>query len=174
MRSAPPTIRPARTNDVPALADLAKRTWSDAFGSSVSAEDEAGELEQTRSETYFDDALQRDTILVAESDGALLGYVQFGDVNIPGVEVRPGDQELHRLYVETALHGRGLGRRLMSAALEHPRLAKARRIYLTVWEQNERALRLYAAFGFRKAGRVSFTIGSEVVEDLLMVLDRRG
>ena len=174
MRLRTPTIRPATSNDVPALADLAKRTWSDAFGSSVSPEDEAAELERKRSVTYFDDALQRDTILVAASDDALLGYVQFGDVNIPGVDVRPGDQELHRLYVESAMQGRGLGRRLMSAALEHPRLATAPRIYLTVWEQNVRALRLYATFGFRKAGMVSFAIGSEVVEDLLLMLDRRG
>ena len=169
MRS--PTIRPATSDDVPALADLPKRTWSDAFGSSVSAEDEAAELGETRSVTYFEDALRRDTILVAETD-VLVGYVEFGDVNIPGLEARPGDRELRRIYVETERHGRGLGRRLMNTALRHPRLANARRIYLTVWEQNERALRLYERLGFRRVGTVTFTIGSEVAEDLLMLLDR--
>ena len=172
MRSGAPTIRSATSSDVPALADLAKRTWSDAFGTSVSPEDEAVELEQTRSETYFRKALRRDTILVADGDGALLGYVQFGDLDLPGVEARPGDQELRRIYVETALHGRGVGKRLMSAALAHPRLRKARRIYLTVWERNERALRLYESAGFRKVDTVTFAIGSEVAEDLLMLLDR--
>jgi diamine N-acetyltransferase len=172
MRSAPLTIRSATSSDVRALGDLAKRTWSDAFGSSVSPEDEAVELEQTRSASYFRKALRRDTILVADSDGALLGYVQFGDVDIPGVEARPGDRELHRIYVETALHGRGVGRRLLSAALAHSRLRDARRIYLTVWDRNERALRLYESVGFRKVGTVTFAIGSEVAEDLLMLLDR--
>jgi diamine N-acetyltransferase len=167
------TIRPAAPDDVPALADLAKRTWSDAFGSSVSPEDEAAELETTRSPAYFVHALERDTILVAESEGGLLGYVQFGDVDVPGVEARPGDQELHRVYVETALQGQGLGRELMNAALEHPRLAEAVRIYLTVWEKNERAIRLYERLGFRVVGTTTFTIGTgEVAEDLVMVLDR--
>jgi ribosomal protein S18 acetylase RimI-like enzyme len=167
-----PIIRPATTDDVPALADLATRTWSDAFGSSVGQEDEAAELERTRSPAYFAEALERDTILVSERGEELLGYVQFGDVDTPGLDVRPGDQELHRIYIETALHGQGFGRQLMNAALEHPRLAHATRIYLTVWEKNERAIRLYESVGFRRVGAVTFAIGSEVVEDLLMLLDR--
>jgi diamine N-acetyltransferase len=167
------TIRPAKLSDVPALADLARRTWSDAFGDSVSPEDEAVELETTRSEAYFSDALQNKTILVAEGDDALLGYVQFGDVDIPDVEVRPGDQGLQRIYVETASQGRGLGRKLMRAALGHPRLADAKRIYLSVWDRNERAIRLYESLGFRKFGTTTITIGSgEVAEELVMLLDR--
>jgi hypothetical protein len=87
-----PTIRPTRLSDVPALSALAKRTWSEAFGDSVSPDDAAVELEKTRSEKYFINALREKTILVAEADGVLLGYVQFGDVEIPEVEVRAGDQ----------------------------------------------------------------------------------
>jgi ribosomal protein S18 acetylase RimI-like enzyme len=169
-----PTIRPATSNDVPVLSALAKRTWSEAFGSSVSADQEAAELEETRSEAYYSRALRERTILVAEENGALVGYVEFGDVDIPEVDVRPGDQELHRIYVAAEVQGRGLGRRLMNAALEHPRLADARRIYLQVWETNERAMRLYESLGFETVGTTRFRIGSgEVVEDLVMRLDRR-
>jgi len=165
-------IRPAQTGDVRALSALAKRTWSAEFGSSLSPDDEVVELEETRSEAYFSNALPEKTILVAEANGALLGYVQFGDVEIPEVDARPGDQGLQRLYVETALQGCGLGRRLMNAALQHPRLAEARRIFLQVWDENERAVRLYESLGFQKVGTTTFTIGSEVMEDLVMVLDR--
>jgi hypothetical protein len=59
-----PTIRPATRGDVPALSDLARRTWSDAFGDGVSLEDEAAELEESRSETHFDNALNEQTILL--------------------------------------------------------------------------------------------------------------
>jgi ribosomal protein S18 acetylase RimI-like enzyme len=167
-----PGIRPATSSDVPALAKLAKRTWSGAFGFSVSRDDEAVELAQTRSESYFMDALRKKTILVAEGNGELLGYVQFGDVEIPEVEARRGDQGLHRIYVETAWQGRRLGRKLAEAALEHLRLANASRIYLTVWEKNERAVRLYESLGFRPVGTTTFAIGSEVVEDLVLLLER--
>jgi diamine N-acetyltransferase len=161
-------------DDVPALSELAKRTWSDAFGYSVSPDQEAVELEETRSETYFVNALREKTILVAERNDALLGYVQFGDVDIPEVEVRPGDQELHRIYVETELQGRGVGRRLMTAALQHPRLADASRIFLQVWETNEHAIHLYESLGFQRVGTTTFTIGSgDIGEELVMMLDRR-
>ena len=166
------SCRPATRGDVAALSELAKRTWFDAFGASVSPEDAAAELENTRSEAYFATALSERSMLVAEEDGVLVGCVQFGDVDIPEVDVRPGDQELHRLYVETALQGRGIGRMLMDEALRHPRLAGAERVFLQVWEENERAVRLYESYGFSTAGRTAFTIGSgEAVEDLAMVLE---
>lgn len=165
-------IREALSSDAPALADLAKRTWSDAFGDGVSRDDEAAELEEGRSESYFARALDNKTFLVAELDGALVGYVQFGEVEIPEVVVRVGDQQLQRLYVETELHGQGVGRRLMAAALQHPQLAEAKRILLQVWDRNERAVNLYESFGFQRTGTTTFKVGAEVMEDLVMLLDK--
>lgn len=167
-------IRAAEAHDVPALSALARRTWSDAFGDGVSAEVEASELEEGRSGAYFANALTEKTILVADENGVLLGYVQFGEVTIPEVEVQTGDQSVHRLYVDSALQGRGLGRALLEAALQHPRLAKASRVFLDVWGENERAVRLYESFGFQRVGTTRFTIGSEVMEDLVMMLDKAG
>ena len=168
----PLNLRAAEEADLPELFALAKRTWADAFGSSLSTEDLAAELETTRSEEYFRTALVADTILVAELDGDLVGYVQFGDVTIPEVDARPGDRGLHRVYVETGLQGRGIGRALMDAALSHPRLAGAERIYLAVWDENEPARRLYESLGFRAVGTTRFTIAGEAMEDLVLVLDR--
>jgi ribosomal protein S18 acetylase RimI-like enzyme len=166
-------IRPVAEADLPGLADLAKRSWLDAFGDSVSGDDAAAEAEDTRSEEYFRKALRTDTILVAEADGQLVGYVKFGGVEIPEVDAAPGDAGLHRVYVETALHGRGIGRELMQAALSHPRLQAAHRVYLQVWEENRTAVGLYESLGFRAVGTTRVTIGTgEVGEDLVMVLER--
>lgn len=166
-------IRPVTEADLPPLADLARRTWLDAFGDSVSADDAAAEAEDTRSEEYFRAALRTDTILVAEADGQLVGYVKFGEVEISEVDAEPGDGGLHRVYVETAHHGRGIGRELMHAALSHPRLQAAPRVYLQVWEENRTAVGLYESLGFRTVGTTRVTIGTnEVGEDLVMVLER--
>jgi diamine N-acetyltransferase len=166
-------IRPVVDADLPALSELAKRTWRDAFGESVSAEESADELEETRSERYFRSALGTDTILVAEAEGELVGYVQFGDVRIPEVDPKPDDRGLHRVYVETRRQGRGIGRKLVQAALSHPRLRRAPRVYLQVWDRNRRAVALYESFGFRTVGTTRVTIGSnEVGEDLVMELAR--
>lgn len=166
-------IRPVADADLPALSDLAQRTWLDAFGDSVSAEDAAAEVEATRSERYFRSALRADAILVAEADGELVGYVKFGDVRIPEVDVEPGDSGLHRVYVDAARQGEGIGRALLDAALSHPRLRAAPRVYLQVWEENRKAVELYESLGFQRVGTTRVTIGTqEVGEDLVMVLTR--
>jgi diamine N-acetyltransferase len=165
-------VRPVDERDVPALSALAARTWADAFGHTVSPEEQAAELEQVRSEEYFRAATGKDAILVAEDGGELVGYVQFGDVGIAEADAEPGDQELRRVYVERRLHGRGIGRALTEAALAHPRLADASRVFLQVWEENTAAVGLYESLGFRVVGMTRFTIGGgEVVEDLVMALE---
>lgn len=62
--------------------------------------------------------------------------------------------------------------KLLEAALHHPRLAHATRIFLTVWDENEGAVRLYERFGFQTVGTTRFTIGAEDVDDLVMLLDK--
>ena len=58
----------------------------------------------------------------------------------------------------------------MDAALAHPRLVSAARIYLQVWHRNERAIRLYESLGFRVVGTTTFRIGvGELAEDLVML-----
>jgi len=74
-------IRAAEAADIPALADLASRTWLDAFGATVSPENAATEAAEGRSEERFHEALAARTILIADDDGALVGYVEFDDVS---------------------------------------------------------------------------------------------
>jgi ribosomal protein S18 acetylase RimI-like enzyme len=169
------TIRLAGAGDAAALSGLARRTWWDAFGSSVESREAAVELEATRSEAYFRRAFTEQTILVAEHGGALIGYAQVGEVDILEVEAGPGDRALRRIYVETAWQGCGVGRSLLEAALRDRLLAAATRVFLQAWERNERAIRLYESVGFRTVGTTRFTIGSEAAaEDLVMVLERPG
>ncbi len=61
----------------------------------------------------------------------------------------------------------------MRAALAHPELAGAPRIFVRVSQQNAPALALYSRLGFHRAGPHHFTTGAAPPEDLVMVLDRR-
>jgi diamine N-acetyltransferase len=166
-------IRQARRSDIPALAALAKETYSEAFGHSVTPADLADQLEATRSESYFDEAIDEDTILVATAQDRLVGYLQFGPARIPVEGVSSRDQELRRLFVLSAFQRRGLGTSLLEAALAHPGLANAENIYLDVWDENVAAWRLYESYDFKVVGRVDFVIGARVLgQDLVMVRRR--
>src|SRR5262245_23216136 len=132
-------IRAAEPGDIPTLADLARRTFSDAFGHSLGASDLAAHLQTNLSDAYFRMAAKVDVFLIAEIDARLVGYVQFGTVEMPAPGSSPGDQELRRLYIDSAFQNRGIGRRLLDAALAHPRLKGATNVFLDVWDENDGA-----------------------------------
>src|SRR5262249_2621955 len=155
-------IRPAGTKDLGALAAFARRTYADAFGHSFSPDDLAAHLAASLADDCFGAALTEDVILLAEEDGRLIGFAQFGPVRIPAASAGPEDRELRRIYVLAEFQNRGTGSRLMEAALGHPRLQAARDIYLDVWEKNDKARRLYERYGFTVIGAHSLTIASGI------------
>lgn len=168
-------IRSAEAGDTAALADLARRTFRDAFGHSLSEPDLAAHLQNNLSDAYFRAAAAADIFLLAEIDARLIGYAQFGAVEIPAPGRSPGDQELRRLYVESAVQGRGIGQQLLDAALAHPCLKEARNVFLDVWDRNDGARRLYERYEFAVVGAHTFAVasGAAATRDLIMVRRQR-
>ncbi|HEY2724307.1 MAG TPA: ribosomal protein S18-alanine N-acetyltransferase [Pseudonocardiaceae bacterium] len=79
--------------------------------------------------------------LAAREDGALVGY---------GGLVRMGTEaEVHTLAVDPAYQGRGVGRALLGALLEH---AQGATVFLEVRTDNETAIALYRSAGFTVIG----------------------
>jgi len=98
-----------------------------------------------------------DVLLVAVHDtGGVVGYTA----------VHPADGEMFLLFVHPAYAGRGIGRALLAAAHDALRAAGCAAAFLFVHEQNERALAVYTAAGYRPDGsdRVSDFRGTRVRE----------
>lgn len=175
---ADPAVRPARSSDMVALAELARNTYAEAFGHSLSPGDLAAHLRERLSETVLARAVAGgDVILVAEVEGALVGFVQFARLfSQPSAsDQHPlASHEIRRLYVRADHRNRGLGRRLMDAALDDPLLRHASAIVLDVWERNDGAQRFYERYGFTVVGahRPDYASGPAADTDLIMV--RRG
>jgi GNAT superfamily N-acetyltransferase len=64
----------------------------------------------------------------------------------------PGVVRFARVALAPRVRGRGLGRELITLALQQARQWGARHIDLFVFEDNEPARRLYASFGFHQIG----------------------
>ena len=171
--AALPRIRPATTDDAPALATLARRTFSDAFAADNSPEDLAAFLDATysteiQSRELADPAL---SCSVAELDGELVAYALLRlDRQSPFV-ADPTAIELQRIYVDRAHHGTGLAQALMAAVIAEATRRGARALFLGVFERNTKALRFYAAQGFREVGKQIFVVGSDPQQDLVLVRD---
>ncbi len=93
-----------------------------------------------------------DLNLVAELNGEVVGGAGL-HTTMPNVR-RHHAMGLG-ISVAKAVQGRGVGTALMSALLDYAdRWAGVLRIELTVWADNERAIRLYRRFGFEVEGRL--------------------
>jgi GNAT superfamily N-acetyltransferase len=166
------TIRPASAADAAELAELAQRTFRDAFAALNTADNM-----DLHCANAYSPALQATEIAdprlhteVAQSDGRLVAFTQvhLRPEPPPCVSVAPA-VELRRLYVERSFHGAGLARDLMLRVLATAASHGAAAVWLGVWEKNPRAIRFYERFGFAAVGDHVFVVGAEPQRDLVMV-----
>ena len=164
-------IRCATASDVQALSELAITTYAAAFGHSMAASDLAAHLENQLAPRHIEWMITHDTLLVAEINGQMIGFIHFGKLVHVAHSVAVNDQEVRRLYVAAAFQNQGIGTLLLQTALEHPHLRDADRIFLDVWAQNRGAQRLYERFGFVVVGERPFVVesGAETSCDLIML-----
>ena len=165
------TIRPAESGNAAELAELARLTYSVAFGHSFSEADLAAHLETHLSTERFAQIIENDVVLLIIVRGRIVGYVQFGEAGADSA--REGDQELRRLYVHPDFQNQGYGAALMKSALRHPTMKNAPTIFLDVWEKNPGAQRFYQRFGFEATGVRSFEVASGAETSLDVIMARR-
>jgi ribosomal protein S18 acetylase RimI-like enzyme len=122
-------------------------------------------------ETFFDGRADPEDVLVAESGGAVVGYVQIG----PSIPVLSNAHVMtvRGLAVEPGRRGEGIGRRLVEAAVAAARGRGARRLTLRVLGPNAAARAVYEACGFVVEGvlREEFLLDGRYVDDVLMAVD---
>ncbi len=163
-----PVIRPATDADAPALAELGRRTFLDTF---VAADGFAIPYPAEDLETYLDgqfsDAAFRTRLgepgaawWVAERGGALLAFANAGPNGLPHPDARSGHAELRRLYVSKDAQGLGLGTKLLAIALDWMEAHTDGPLWIGVWSGNLKAQKLYAAWGFAKAGAYEYPVGN--------------
>ena len=86
-----------------------------------------------------------DVLWVLEDEGGIVGTLGLHTTRARGV------LSLGMCIVEHA-RGRGGGRALVAAALEHAQASPAHKVELEAWPDNERAIALYRSFGFEVEG----------------------
>ena len=90
------------------------------------------------------------SVLVAEEDGELLGYVGCGSNRDPGPPPEVG--EVRSMFVATSAWGRGVGRALMEAAVDDLRERGYTAAVVWSFGDNGRANAFYERMGFARDG----------------------
>ena len=163
------TIRRAGPAEAELLAALAARTFRDAFGPANHPADLALHLrasytpERMAAELADPDC----TTLLAEIEKHPAGYAQLV-TREPPLPLGQGGLMLHRFYLEQGWIGRGIATPLMDAVREEARRRAAAYLWLTVWQENPRAIAFYRKCGFSEAGTTIFTVGNDPQQDWVM------
>ncbi len=166
-----PVIRLATTEDARELAELAERTFRDAFGAMNTPADM-----DLHCRSAYGDAIQAAEIadpdrvtLVSEQGGRLTGYAQLRWGAAPSCVRAGAPGELLRLYVDKEWHGTGVAQRLMAECIAQMRAHGSDVVWLGVWERNPRAIAFYKKFGFVEVGEHVFPVGTDPQRDIIMV-----
>ncbi|RAK60503.1 GNAT family N-acetyltransferase [Phenylobacterium hankyongense] len=165
------TIRRCAASDAPALELVGRASFLETYAGVLQAADILAFCETEHAAARYADWLARQDyrlwIAEAAAGRAPVGYAVVSPPDLP-VPTGEGDLELKRIYTLHRLHGSGLGRRLLDAALEGARQAGARRLLLGVFGGNDRAKAFYARQGFTQAGVRRFQVGANAYDDLVL------
>ncbi len=152
-------LRPANHADASSIAAISIEVWIGTYlkrGVSAFFADYALEtftVDQTR--RLMEDPEQ--FMVVSENTEGIDGFMRVSS-NSPAPVEGCSDMEISTLYVQPRHHGRGIGKRLLSAALDHCRAADAASVWLSTNTENEPAIEFYLAQGFEHVGETEFRI----------------
>jgi O-acetylserine/cysteine efflux transporter len=133
-------VAPASRADAPGVVALIGRVYAE-YGFVYEPPIEVPDL--FRFDEHY--AAPRGAFFVVREGGLVVGSV--------GVErLEGGSAELHRLYLDARLRGRGTGRALLEAALDWCRAEKIDHMILWSDTRFDQAHRLYTRMGFRQTG----------------------
>lgn len=159
----PITVRDAIAGDALCIGVLGMQVFLDTYatqGIRASIAHEA--LQAFAPQTLSQLMAQPDiSLVVAESNGHLVGFAQIKlNASHPMIST-PDAAELQRLYIQERFTGMGIGYRLLQVAEQRAALGAAPLLWATVWEGNDRALGFYPRRGYAVLGSPTYSFQGE-------------
>lgn len=156
------TLRPANQTDASSIAAISIEVWVGTYlktgVSGFFADFALNTFTAEKMARLFDDPDQ--FILVSQKVDGIDGYVRVSS-NCPAPVAGCSDTEIATLYVQPRHQGKGIGKRLLWAALEHCRAAQVGSVWLITNAENDPAISFYRAQGFEHVGETNFYIDDE-------------
>lgn len=149
----PVTIRPARSEDIPAMAGLLGELFA------IEADFEVDAARQIHGLTLLHQGGA--CLLVAEEDGEVAGMVSLQTLISTAEGAVVG--LLEDLVVQEERRGRGIGSLLLAAALDWAKENGMRRVQLLADRTNTDGLRFYAGKGWRQTQLVCLRMTEHAV-----------
>lgn len=156
--------------DLSRLQEISYETFNETFKEQNSPENMEAYLEKAFNRKQLETELsQRSSqFYFVEIDGETAGYLKVNTDEAQTEEMGDEALEIERIYIRSPFQKQGLGKYLFNKALEVAMKQNKKKIWLGVWEKNEKAIAFYKKMGFVQTGAHSFYMGDEEQTDFIM------
>lgn len=165
------TIRKCTLEDLSELQAISIETFTETFKEQNSPE----HLQAYLQKAYNRDKLKQELAIPSSyfffiySEQEVAGYLKLNTDAAQSEPMGNGSLEVERIYVRKAFQKFGIGKQLLTKAIELATELNKMTIWLGVWEENDNAIEFYRRKGFVQTGAHSFYMGDEEQVDLIMV-----
>ncbi|MDN5786852.1 MAG: GNAT family N-acetyltransferase [Pseudorhodobacter sp.] len=155
------THRKAQRSDASSIAAISIEVWVGTYQkrgvSAAFADYVLGEFTTANTERLICDPSQ--FILVSENEEGIDGFIRISSESKAPVG-GCSEIEISTFYVQPRHHGKGIGKGLLHAALQHLHGQGVASVWLTTNAENSPAIAFYLTNGFEKIGETHFRIGN--------------
>ena len=173
----PVTFARVRASEAARLSEFAKDNFDKTYGPLCRAADVDAYMASALSPTELLRVLTNPTswVFAAVADDEWVGYAQVRLAPLPdGIASQLASpasttpMELSRFYVARKCHGSGVAQQMLGIVMAHAELQGSETLWLSVWQENERAIAFYRKWGFASIGESKFLMGEDVQDDFIM------
>lgn len=165
------SIRQVETEEAAELAKFSAALFAETFADSNSPED----MKLYLDESFALDKIQRELndlntyCFYALKNSNPIGCMKLilQDASFTGKK----SIELSRLYVSKDHHNQKVGATLMQFTIDFALKNQVKKLWLGVWEHNQKAINFYRSWGFVKTDTLQFKLGNDLQVDWLMEKD---
>ncbi|WP_306552710.1 GNAT family N-acetyltransferase [Chryseobacterium sp. WG23] len=167
------SITKIKENEIAALQEIGKKTFSETFAENNKEESMAQYLETSFATEKLSAEVndKNSEFYLARVDHNVIGYVKL-NTGSSQTEIKGHNAlEIERIYVSKDFHGKKVGQALYDKAMAIATEKKVDYVWLGVWEKNVRAIGFYKKNGFKEFDKHIFRLGNEEQTDIMMKLD---
>jgi ribosomal protein S18 acetylase RimI-like enzyme len=163
-------IRTATRDDAQLIAEISHQSFYDAFIIDNRPEDMNKFLTQqfTKGKLMLEVGNGENLFFLVYQEDEVAGYVKLRESRGPRTLGSSNALEIARLYAMVNMIGKGVGKILMQASIDHAISLGKDMVWLGVWEKNQRAIDFYHRWGFEKFDEADFLLGDDLQRDWLM------
>jgi diamine N-acetyltransferase len=170
-------IRKAQPEDAAVIALLGRLTFRETFGALFEGQESALQayLHQTFSVAKITSSIAKpeNHYWLALLDDLPVGYAKLKAPSLTACIDDPAPAQLQKIYVLSEFLAHSIGHALLETVMLAAMAAKAKVMWLTVLDTNDRAIGFYARHGWARIGNTTFAIGAQEFSFHVMRTDVR-